>query len=195
MMDQLHKAVQNYSKKRWTHSYLKLTSIYLMMLYCLNVLLWFYFAMYIKKIGTSSNQANNSRQPVRTSPNWFGLPDRTNQIGPASSDHQFRPPKEMTLSPNSRNIWRTMSSGWKAYEVYFRTQQVSRHFDFPIRIYDRIIEDCSECQESARGFILLNFPCKTVPFYNVSWCIPHMLGKLIKSSFTPNKWLIISTSE
>ena len=88
MMDQLHEAVQNYSKKRWTHSYLKLTSIYLRMLYCLNVLLWFYLGMYIKKIGTSSNQATNSRQPVRTSPNQFGQPDRNNQIGPASSDHQ-----------------------------------------------------------------------------------------------------------
>ena len=165
------------------------------MLYCLNVLLWFYLAMYIKKIGTSSNQAINSRQPVRTSPNWFGLPDRTNQIGPASSDHQFRRPKEMALSPNSHNIWRPMSTRWKANEVNFPTQQVSHHFDFPIRIYGRISEDSSECQESARGFILLNFPCKTVPFYNVSWCMPHIPGKFIKSSFTPNKRLLISTSE
>ena len=51
-----------------------------------------------------------------------------------------------------------MSTRWKAYEVYFLTQQVQRHFHFPIRIYDRIIEDCSECQESARGFILLKLP-------------------------------------
>ena len=88
-----------------------------------------------------------------------------------------------------------MSTFSKAYEVYFPTQQVSRHFDFPIRIYGRIIEDCSECQESARGFILLNFPCKTVPFYNVSWRMPYMLGKFIKSSFTPNKRIIVSTSK
>lgn len=74
MMGQLHEAVQNYYKKRWTHSYLKLTSIYLRMLYCLNVLLWFYLGMYIKKIGTSSNQPTNSRQPVRTSPNQFRQP-------------------------------------------------------------------------------------------------------------------------
>ena len=40
-----------------------------------------------------------------------------------------------------------------------------------------------------------NFQCKTVPFYNVSWLMTHMLGKLIKSSFTPNKRLIVSTSE
>ena len=51
-----------------------------------------------------------------------------------------------------------MSTRWKAYEVYFPTQQVSRPFDFPIRIYGRIIEDCLECQESARGFILLKLP-------------------------------------
>ena len=109
MMDQLRATVQKYSKKRWTHSYLKLTSIYLRMLYCLNVLLWFYLGMYIKKIGTPSNQTTSSRQPVRTSPNQFGPPDRTNpvrtnQIGLASSDHQFGPPKEMALSPNSRNL-------------------------------------------------------------------------------------------
>ena len=195
MMDQLHKAVQNYSKKRWTHSYLKLTSIYLRILYCLNVLLWFYLGMYIKKIGTSSNQATNSHQPVRTSPNQFRQPDRNNQIGPASSDHQFGPPKETPITLDYRKIWRPMSICWKAYEVYFLTQQVSRYFDFPIRIYDRIIKDCSECQESARGFILLNFPCKTVPFYIVSWCMPHMPGKIIKSSFTPNKRLIVLTSE
>ena len=48
-------------------------------------------------------------------------------------------------------IWRRMSTHWKAYEVYFPTQQVSRHFDFPIRIYGWIIEDCSECQESHRN--------------------------------------------
>ena len=126
-MDQLHEAVQNYSKKRWTHSYLKLTSIYLRILYCLNVLLWFYLGMYIKKIGTSSNQATNSRQPVRTSPNQFGQPDRNNQIGPANSDHQFGPPKETPITLNSRKIWRPMSTRWKAYEVYFPTQQVSRH--------------------------------------------------------------------
>ena len=85
MMDQLHKAVQNYSKKMWTHSYLKLTSIYLRMLYCLNVLLWFYLGMYIKKIGTSCNQATNSRQPVRTSPNQFGQPIRTTKINTHNS--------------------------------------------------------------------------------------------------------------
>ena len=51
-----------------------------------------------------------------------------------------------------------MSTRWKDYEVYFPTQQFSRHLDFPIRIYDRIIEDCSECQESARGFILIKLP-------------------------------------
>ena len=51
-----------------------------------------------------------------------------------------------------------MSTRWNDYEVYFPTQQVSRHLDFPIRIYDQIIEDCSECQESARGFILLKLP-------------------------------------
>ena len=94
-MDQLHEAVQNYSKKRWTHSYLKLTSIYLRMLYCLNVLLWFYLGMYIKKIGTSSNQATNSRQPVRISPNQFGQPDRNNQIGPPVR----------TTKRNTHNSW------------------------------------------------------------------------------------------
>ena len=57
----------------------------------------------------TSTQATSSRQPVRTSPNQFGPPDRTNpvrtnQIGLASSDHQFGPPKEMALSPNSRNL-------------------------------------------------------------------------------------------
>ena len=174
MMDQLHEAVQNYSKKRWTHSYLKLTSIYLRMLYCLNVLLWFYLGMYIKKIGTSSNQETNSRRPVRTSLNQFGQPDRNNQIGPANSDNQFGPLKETLITLVSRKIWRPMSTRWKDYEVYFPTQQVSRHFDLPIRIYDRIIEDCSECQESARGFILLNFPYKTVAFYIVSWRMPHV---------------------
>ena len=122
-------------------------------------------------------------------------PDQTNQIGPASSDHQFRRPKEMALSPNSHNIWRPMSTRWKANEVYFPTQEVSRPFDFPIRIYGRITEDCSEGQESAREFMLLNFWCNTVPLYKVSWCMLHMYGKLIKSSFTPNKWLIVSTFE
>ena len=151
--------------------------------------------MYIKKIGMRRNQRTNSRQPVWTSLNQFGSPDRTNQIGPANSNHQFRPPKETPITLDSRNIWRTMSTRWKSYEVYFPTQKVSHHFDFPIRIYDRIIEDCSECQESAREFILLNFPCKTIPFYNVSWRIPYMPGKLINSSFTPNKRPIVSTSE
>ena len=62
-------------------------------------------------------------------------------------------------------------------------------------MYGRIIEDCSEGQESARGFTLLNFPCKTVPIYNVSLCMLHIPGKSVKFSFTPNKWLIVSTSE
>ena len=122
MMDQLHEAVQNY-KKRWIHSYLKLTSIYLRMLYCLNALLWFYLGMYIKKIGTPSNQTTNSRQPVRTSPNLFGQPDRNNQIRPANSDHQFGSPKETPITLDSRKIWRPMSTRWKAYEVYFPTHQ------------------------------------------------------------------------
>ena len=151
--------------------------------------------MYIKKIGTPSNQATSSRQPVRTSPNQFGQPDRNNQIGPASSDHQFGPPKERPITLDSRKIWRPMMTRWNAYKVYFPTQQVSRHFDFPIRIYGRIIEDWTEGQESARGFILLDFSYKTVPIYNFSWCILHMPGKLMKSSFTPNKRLIVSTSE
>ena len=51
-----------------------------------------------------------------------------------------------------------MSNRWKDYEVYFPTQQVSRHLDLPIRIYSQIIEDCSESQGSARGFILLKVP-------------------------------------
>jgi hypothetical protein len=42
---------------------------------------------------------------------------------------------------------------------------------------------------------LLNFQCKTVLFYNVSSHIRHMPRKLVKSSFTPNKRLIVSTSE
>ena len=113
------------------------------------------------------------------------------QIGPI----QFGPPKEIPITLDSRKIWRPMITRWKAYEVYFPTQQVSCHFDFPIRIYGRIIEDWTEGQESARGFILLKFPCMTVPFYNVSWCMPHMPGNLIKSSFTPNKRLIVLTSE
>jgi len=42
---------------------------------------------------------------------------------------------------------------------------------------------------------LLNFQCKTVPFYNVSLCMRHIPGKLVKFSFTPNKRLIVLTSE
>ena len=66
------------------------------MLYCLNALLWFYLGMYIKNIGTSSNQATNSRQPVRTSPNW--QPVRT------SSDSQFGQPVRTTKT-NTHNSW------------------------------------------------------------------------------------------
>ena len=49
-----------------------------------------------------------------------------------------------------------MSTRWKANEVNFPTQQVSRHFDLPIRIYDQIIEDCSERQESAEDLSCSN---------------------------------------
>jgi len=34
---------------------------------------------------------------------------------------------------------------------------------------------------------LLNFPYKTVQFYDVSWCMWYMPRKLVKTSFTPNK--------
>ena len=99
--------------------------------------------------------------------NQIGPPDETKsdrttrsdrQIGPIQLDHQFGPPKETPITLDSRKILRPMSTRWKVYEVYFPTQQVSRHFDFPIRIYGRNIEDCSESQGSARGFILLKVP-------------------------------------
>ena len=143
----------------------------------------------IKQSGNQLTSTSSDRsEPVRIA--WSEQPDRTSQFGPPVR----------TTKRNTHNSWfpkalKVHEYSWKAYEVYFLTQQVSRHFDFPIRIYDRIIEDCSECQESARGFILLNFPYKTVAFYIVSWRMPHKHGKLIKSSFTPNKRLIVSTSE
>ena len=92
----------------------------------------------------------------------IGQPDRTARSDQFSSDLQIRP-----ITLDSRKIERPISTRWKAYEVYFPTQQVSCHFDFPIRIYGPIIEDWTEGQESARGFFLLEFPCKTVPFYNI----------------------------
>jgi hypothetical protein len=42
---------------------------------------------------------------------------------------------------------------------------------------------------------LLNFPYKTVQFYDVSWCMWYMPRKLVKTSFTPNKQFIILTSD
>ena len=138
------------------------------------------------------------------SDNQIEPPDQTKLDRTTRSDRQIGPiqfgPPVWTTKRNTHNSrflkdLKAHEYRWKSYEVYFPTQQVSHHFDFPIRIYGRIIEDWSEGQESAQGFILLDFPYKTVPIYNVSWCILHMPGKLMKSSFTPNKRLIVSTSE
>ena len=49
--------------------------------------------------------------------------------------------------------------------------------------------------KSARGLILLNFPCKAVPFYDVPCCMLHMPGKSVKSSVRPIERLAISTFE
>jgi hypothetical protein len=41
----------------------------------------------------------------------------------------------------------------------------------------------------------LNFWCKTVPSQEETWVIIYMVGNLVKSSFQPNKRLLIWTSE
>ena len=41
-----------------------------------------------------------------------------------------------------------VAHGWKAYQVYFHTQQTAPLVDFPIRSYGQISGDCSEGQQS-----------------------------------------------
>ena len=159
-------------------------------LYYLKILHWYCLGAHTKKKIRSDNQI---RPPDQTKSDRTTRSDR--QIGPI----QFGQPVR-TTKRNTHNS--CFPKDLKAHEYplerswsLLSNPTSFTSFRLPIRIYDRIIEDCSECQESARGFILLNFPCKTVPFYNVSWCMPHILGNIIKSSFTPNKRLIVSTSE
>jgi glucan biosynthesis protein len=40
--------------------------------------------------------------------------------------------------------------GWKAYRIYFHTQQTARHFNFPIKNYGQISGDCSGGQQSRK---------------------------------------------
>ena len=41
----------------------------------------------------------------------------------------------------------------------------------------------------------LKIPCKTVPFYNNSWCIAYMVGKMMKLAFQRIQRFIIWTSQ
>ena len=41
-----------------------------------------------------------------------------------------------------------VAHGWKAYEVYFHTQQTARHLDFVLRSYGHISGDCLGGQQS-----------------------------------------------
>jgi len=70
---------------------------------------------------------------------------------------------------------------------------VSSHLDVAIKSYAWISQDCSEGQQSIVTECWYNLLCKTVPIYNVSWCMAYIAGKLLESSFTPKKWFIIWT--
>jgi hypothetical protein len=83
---------------------------------------------------------------------------------------------------------------WKAYQVYFLMQQTLPHLDVTIMSYAQISQDCLEGQQSFMTEYWYNFPCKIVPFYNIMWCMLQMDGKLIESTFVPNKQLVILTS-
>jgi hypothetical protein len=115
------------------------------------------------------------------------MDDRTNLL-PRKSNANLRKnfwfPKVMKVH---EDILERLSS-------LFLVQQTPPHLDVTIRSYVQISQDCSEGQQFLSTECWYNFPCKIVPFYNVLWCILHMARKLIESTFTPNKWLIIWAS-
>jgi hypothetical protein len=60
--------------------------------------------------------------------------------------------------------------------------------------YSHISQDYLEGQQSFMTEYWYNFLCKTVPFYNITWCMLQMDGKIIESTFIPNIQLVILTS-
>lgn len=145
----------------------------LRILYYLNVLHWLCLGVHMKK----ERQIETKRAPdqigppVRTTKRniynfWFSEDMRA---------HEYSLEILLSLLSNPGNLTSFRPSNNKVIIKRLKTGQKVKS----------LLEDLS----------LLKFQCKTVPFYNVSWCIRHIAGNLVKSSFTPNKRLIVSTSE
>ena len=87
-----------------------------------------------------------------------------------------------------------MRTCWKACRVYFPMNLMATSLDTPYCLQTRIRTDCSEGQQSVVTECWYNLLCKTVPIYNVLWCMAYIAGKLLESSFTPKKQFVIWTS-
>ena len=101
------------------------------------------------------------------------------------------PVQEIFITFYSQKLWRSMSTCWKSWRVYFPMNLVATSLDTPSCLQTRISTDCSEGQQSVVTECWYNLPCKTVQIYNVSWCMAYIAGKLLESSFTPKKRFII----
>ena len=97
------------------------------------------------------------------------------------------PVQRIFITFYSQKLWRSMSTCWKAWRVYFPMSLVATSLDTPYCLQTRISTDCSEGQQSVVTECWYILPCKTVPIYNVSWCMAYIAGKLLESSFTPKK--------
>ena len=146
------------------------------MLYYLSILLWLYLGIYKKRRLNRTMKI----EPLQWKTDRYS--EKTDQY------------KEIFITFDSQKLCRSMRTFWKAYQVYFPMQQTSPHLDITIKSYAQISQDCSEGQQSFWTECWYNFPCKIVPLYKATWCMLHMDGKLIESTFTLNKQLIILTS-
>ena len=85
-----------------------------------------------------------------------------------------------------------MRTFWKAYQVYFPMAYMSSTLDYSLMRSEYFSEDYSEGQQSVRRS---TSHAKTVPLYNISWFMLHMVGKIITLAFQHNKPHIIWTSQ
>jgi hypothetical protein len=71
--------------------------------------------------------------------------------------------------------------------------QVPCILEFPMLRYDKISEDWLEGQESSRGFSYVQLSVQNCTILQYFMVHLYMARKLIKYTFTPDKWLIILT--
>jgi len=180
-MDRLHVVVQRSYNKRSTRYFVRfifyINENYILPKYCTLIVL-----RYIEEEKDESDpeewtSASSRRSKKRTS----GSQRRTSE----RNLHNFLLTKAMKVHEQLLESLTSLLSN----------ESSGDRCGHPILPLDQNCTDYSEGQQSVVTEWWYNLPSKTVPIYNVLWCMAYISGKLLESSFTPKKRFIIWTSQ